>query len=190
MFILRSDLLNSWLIAIKMLIWACVEARGICVTDILFMGREAQFSFHQRSGFGTQDAMAESGSIAAHSLPVRCDQECISLSAWFFLPSRGYRTPIYLQTKGQVFTRRNLFASLSPTSYSQKWTQVLHFCTAQIAVWIHACSLELFPAVNSGCRSAFPRGQRCALRWEAWFSGLLVVPKYHPAISAAEILCV
>lgn len=176
--ILRSGLLNSWLITIKMLIWVCVKTWGISVTDILFMGKGsiAQFS----------PEMSESGSTAACCVPVRCNEECISLSAWFFLSFKGYRAPIYLQRKGQVFTEME---SVCIFYLSSKMSSGLHFCTAQIALWIHACRLELFPAMNSGCRSDFPGG-RGALCWEAWFSGSLMVPKHRPAIIAAEILCV
>lgn len=165
MLILRSHLLNSWLIIIRVLIWQCVKAWGSHITGVLLL-EKGQFVSCQRwtctdPGLELETTIWESGSVAVDCLPVRCNQECISPSAWSSLHPEDVQRLRMCRGRDRGLQEWNLYWHqwLHPNSYSSEMSssQVLHFCTVQIALWIWTCNLELFPAGTSTLEELSPR---------------------------------
>lgn len=84
--ILRSHLLNSWLITVRVLVWECIKAWGIHITSVLSSEQEGEFILSQtrtwqRPRLGTRILSWENGSF-----PVVVSLWGIQFPKWIGLP--------------------------------------------------------------------------------------------------------
>lgn len=108
-FILRSHLLNSWLITARVLVWQCIKAWGIHITSVLSSELEGYLIFSQRRTWqrpklGTKIPQLREWKLSSSCLPVRCNQESSSPNELVFPSSRRCGAPVCVQRRGQGFS--------------------------------------------------------------------------------------